>query len=87
MLTFLTLGSLMLALSSPYFAIANSLGAVREQLLAYLALLVIGLPTKFVAGTYYSSTGIAAGNFFSWALIMLPAIALIAAKKLQQAQR
>jgi len=84
MLSFLTLGSMMLALASPYFAIANCLGAVKEQLLAYLALLAIGLPTKLIAGTYFGSAGIAAGGFASWALIMLPAIVLTARHRLNK---
>jgi O-antigen/teichoic acid export membrane protein len=87
MLIFLTLGSMMLALASPYFAVANCLGAVKEQLLAYLVLLAIGFPAKLMAGTYFGSAGIAAGGFASWALIMLPAIVITARRCLNKVAR
>lgn len=87
MLIFLSLGSMMLALSSSYFAIANSLGAVKEQLLAYIALFVIGLPAKLLAGENFGSTGVAASGFTSWALIMLPAIVATAHRSLKKAHQ
>jgi O-antigen/teichoic acid export membrane protein len=86
-LIFLTLGSMVLALTSPYFAVANCLGAVREQLFAYLALLMIGLPLKLVGGAFFGQAGIAAGSLASWAFIMLPAMAVTAIGLLRREAR
>jgi O-antigen/teichoic acid export membrane protein len=83
-LVFLTLSSMTVALASPYFALANSMGAVKEQILAYAGLLVIGLPTKLLAGTWFGSAGVAAGGFVSWVCIMLPAIVFIAIRRLNR---
>ncbi len=75
---------MIMALTSPYFALANSMGAVKEQIFAYGALLIVGLPAKFLAGTWFGSAGVAAGGFVSWACIMLPVIVIIAIRRLNR---
>ncbi|MDR5725837.1 MAG: lipopolysaccharide biosynthesis protein [Terriglobia bacterium] len=86
LLIFLCLSSLALTLSAPYFALANSLGAVRQQMIAYLLLLSIGLPGKFLLGSKYGATGVAMGAFISWALIMWPAIMFLSNAQLRKAE-
>jgi O-antigen/teichoic acid export membrane protein len=81
-LVFLTLTSMAVALSAPYFALANSLGVIKEQMAAYLALLLIGLPLKCAAGLLFGTAGVAAGAFAGWALVMLPLIIFIVMRRL-----
>lgn len=86
-IVFLLLSSMVTALASPYFAIANSAGAVRPQIGAYVALLCVGLPIKLVAGNLFGSAGVAAGGFVSWAAIMLPWIVVIAISNIRVRQQ
>ncbi len=81
----LALTSMVIALASPYFAVANSVGAIKEQMLGYLALLAVGLPLKSVAGAMFGPAGVAAGAFLSWALVMLPTIVFTVWRRLRVA--
>lgn len=83
-LVFLSLTSMTIALSSPYFALANSTGAVKEQILAYIGLLAVGMPMKLLAGSWFGAVGVAAGGFASWICVMLPSIVFIAIRRLNR---
>lgn len=85
-LILLCLTSMAIALTSPYFALANSVGAVKEQIIAYVALLLIGFPIKFAAGLMFGTVGVAAGAFGGWAFVMLPIIIFIALRRLRALQ-
>lgn len=86
-LIFLSLTSMTIALTAPYFAVANSLGVIKEQMVAYLLLAAISMPLKSFAGAVFGPTGVAAAAFVGWALVMLPIIVTVVVRRLKRADQ